>query len=180
MANSSKEIAYAFSAAQVEEITGLSQHMLNYLVRKRYLVPSYQRKGVRGKVRYFSFRDMIIARIIHKLAESGIELQRLKKGIRDLQASHIWLEKGRERALSMLASDGHSLYVPDESGSLHDIARRGQMAFAFLLDVNAAKDDVRAKLSPEQLAYFSMRNRPLRDSTIERAPPRPARIRRGL
>lgn len=177
MPNLSKEIAYAFSAAQVEEITGLTLAMVNYLVRKGYLVPSYQRDGGRGKVRYFSFRDLVIARIIQKLALSGLELTRLKKGIQMLQETHFWLEKGRDRTLSLLATDGVSLFVPDENGSLHDLARRGQMAFTFLLDVNAAREEVRANLSPKQREHFSMRNRPLRASTIGNAPPRKASVK---
>lgn len=172
MTNISKEIAHAFSAAQVEEITGLSVPMINYLVRKGYLAPSYQRPGVRGKVRYFSFRDLMVARIIQKLASSGLELKRLKKGIQMLHESQVWLKKGQDRALSLLATDGVSLFVPDENGSLHDLARRGQMAFTFLLDVQAARREVCSKLTPEQLAKFSMRNRPLPATTIERAPPR--------
>ena len=76
-----REVLNAFTAYEVWKITGLSIHMIDYLARDNYLNPTYAKGRVRGKVRYYSYRDLVVARIIQKLRESGIELRRLKKSI---------------------------------------------------------------------------------------------------
>ena len=152
----------AFTIQDAAAITGLSVHMLNYLSRQQYLVPTYLRTGRRGRTRYYSYRDLVIARIVQKLLAAGLELSRLKKGIRTMQGNQNWVSGGKEKALRMLATDGKSLFFPDENGSLLDLTQNGQFAFAFVLDVVAAQNDVQLKLSPEQLEGFTLAIHPLR------------------
>jgi DNA-binding transcriptional MerR regulator len=156
-----KRVLNAFTAQQVKTITGLSVHMANYLAREGYLVPTYQEGHVRGKIRYYSYRDLVVARIVQRLREVGIELKRLKQGIQLLSSDTTWLKAGKERSISLLGTDGKELFYPDEKGSLIELTREGQRSFAFVLDVARAQSDVKRRLSAKQIALFELRNRPL-------------------
>jgi DNA-binding transcriptional MerR regulator len=174
-----KRVANAFTAQQVRQITGLSVHMINYLAREEYLVPTYAQGSVRGKVRYYSYRDLVVARIVQRLREVGIELKRLKHGIQMLSSDTTWLRAGRARSVSLLGTDGKKLFFPDENGSLIELTREGQRSFAFVLDVARAQSDVKRSLSQRQLELFELRNRPLQIETHSSEPTRLSKTNRA-
>jgi len=157
-----KKVLNGFIAHRVYEITGLSVHMVNYLAREGYLRPTYDQGRVRGKIRYYSYRDLVVARIVQRLLEAGIELKRLKEGIRLLSSNETWFVGGKERSISLIATDGKTLFYPDPNGALVEITRDGQRTFAFVLDAARARDDVKSQLAQTQLKLFDLRNRPLK------------------
>jgi DNA-binding transcriptional MerR regulator len=140
----------------------MSIHMLNYLARHGYLVPAYGRSGRRGKTRYYSYRDLVIARLVQRLLNAGLEISRLKQGIRRLKKHPNLTHRDPQKELSLLATDGNSLFFLEREDTLLDLTRHGQLAFAFVLDVTSAQADVKQKLSDEQLAHFAMYNLPLK------------------
>jgi DNA-binding transcriptional MerR regulator len=156
-----KRVLNAFTAEQVRKITGLSVHMVNYLAREGYLLPTYGQGHVRGRIRYYSYRDLVVARIVQRLREVGIELKRLKRGIQLLSSDETWLKAGKERSISLLGTDGKKLFYPDEKGALIELTRAGQRSFAFVLDVARAQADVKRHLSQKQIERFELQNRPL-------------------
>jgi DNA-binding transcriptional MerR regulator len=156
-----KRVLNGFTAQQVRQVTGLSVHMINYLAREGYLVPTYAEHQVRGKVRYYSYRDLVVARIVQRLRDVGIELKRLKRGIQLLSSDSTWLKAGRVRSVSLLGTDGKRLFFPDENGSLIELTREGQRSFAFVLDVARAQSEVKRHLSQRQIELFELRNQPL-------------------
>src|SRR6266487_4654002 len=91
----------AFSPAKASRIVGMSIHMLNYLAREGYLVPTYFRSGRRGKPRYYSYRDLVIARLVQRLLDAGLEISRLKEGIQRLPQDPRWSSKNPEKTLRL-------------------------------------------------------------------------------
>ncbi len=156
----------AFTPKMASAIVGMSVHMLNYLAREGYLLPTYpqsrRRKPARGRPRYYSYRDLVIAKIVQRLLDGGLELSRLKEGIRKLGRHPAWQASNQQKTLRSLATDGHNLYLMDDQGRLTDITRQGQLAFLFVLDVASVQDEVRRKMDKEQLGSFSLVNRPIR------------------
>src|SRR5262245_19045004 len=80
-----------FTAQEVQRITGLSVHMINYLRRADILHPAYgsglripKKTKRRGSVRYYSYRDLVAARLVHRLRENGVELHKLKAAIQQV------------------------------------------------------------------------------------------------
>jgi DNA-binding transcriptional MerR regulator len=144
---------------QAARIVGMSTHMLNYLARYGYLVPTYFRSGRRGKTRYYSYRDLVIARLVQKLLDAGLELSRLKDGLKKLPRDENWSDAGPQRNLRLLATDGKNLYFLQARDTLLDLTRHGQLAFAFVLDISAARQDVELQLTADQLAGFTFANR---------------------
>ncbi|MBR0794001.1 MerR family transcriptional regulator [Bradyrhizobium jicamae] len=133
--------------------------MLNYLARQGYLVPTYFRSGRRGKTRYYSYRDLVIARLVQKLLDAGLELRRLKDGLKKLSRHGGWSENSSQKTLRLLATDGKNLYFLQARDTLLDLTRNGQLAFAFVLDISSARQDVERQLTADQLASFTFSNR---------------------
>ncbi len=150
-----------FYPKEASKITGLSVHMLNYLARHGYLLPAYGAQG-RGKVRYYSYRDLVIARIVSRLLAAGLEISRLKEGIANLVNDPHLAEGRANDSLHYLATDGASLYFIEGDGCVRDLTQSGQLAFAFLLDLQHARDEVLTELSGEQLKNFSLKVQELR------------------
>jgi DNA-binding transcriptional MerR regulator len=156
----------AFPPATASAIVGMSVHMLNYLARQGYLIPAYEQSGRRGKTRYYSYRDLVIARLVQKLLDGGIELSRLKEGIKKLATHKTWSSTNPDKTFRMLATDGKNLLFVEEEGTVVDLTKNGQLTFAFVLDVAAARDEVKRKLNQEQLANFNLRNLRIKYSKV--------------
>lgn len=156
-----KKMLNGFSPTEASRMTGLSVHMLNYLARHSYLKPAYGSAG-RGSVRYYSYRDLVIARIIARLLSAGLEISRLKKGIANLVKDPNLSTGDAQKDLRLLATDGNALFFVERDGGLRDLTKDGQLAFAFVLDVGMARDEVVAKMSEEALRHFSLQKRRLR------------------
>ena len=164
-----KELLNGFAPASAAEMAGLSVHMLNYLAREGYLVPTYTAGGQRGRVRYYSFRDLVVARLIKRLLDSGLEISRLKTGIKRLASEAQWMSTSPEAKARMLATDGRDLFFIEPGGIIADLTKGGQLAFAFVLDVQTAQNEVRSALDEEQLAHFSMKNFALKPRPVPSA-----------
>lgn len=151
-----------FTPREASAIVGLTVHMLNYLARHGYLVPTYGGRG-RGRVRHYSYRDLVVAKIVARLLGAGLEIRRLKDGIAKL-SQHSALSSGDATAvLRTLVTDGSSLYMVDGGGGLNDVAD-GQLAFGFILDLGRMRDEVVDRLDSDQLRNFSLKNRKLRSA----------------
>ena len=152
-----------FTAAQVTAITGLSLPMVDYLARTGFLRPAYAKEARRGRVRYYSYRDLVVARLVQRLRETGIELYRLKYAIRRLAQATDWTtEVDPAIRLRWLVSDGHEVALKNEDGFLDTFRKDGQRVFAFLVNLDDLTEEVRQRIPEAQSASFSLRNRPLR------------------
>jgi DNA-binding transcriptional MerR regulator len=158
--NKPKAVLNGFPAKEVHRITRLSVHMIDYLAREGYLHPAYEKRRIRGNVRYYSYRDLIVARIVRKLLNSGVELQRLKRAIQQLSEDQTWFPKDG-RAFDLLVTDGKHIYYHDKSGSLVELTPGRQRSFAFVVDVEKTQDEVKRRLSKEKLKRYTIRNEPL-------------------
>ena len=63
----------------VRRITKATDNQLKYWVRIGLVTP-----GKRGKTFFYSFKDIIKLRLLIKLKENGLSLQKIKKGIKKL------------------------------------------------------------------------------------------------
>jgi DNA-binding transcriptional MerR regulator len=161
--NTPRKVANGFSAREVWRITGLSIHMIDYLAREGYLGPTYEAGRVRGKVRFYSYRDLVVARIVQGLRQQGLQLKRLKRSIQLLSADETWFPKS-QRSFDLLATDGKKLYYHDRTDSITELTPNLQRTFAFIIDVGETQEQVKkriARLTSEKRAAYSIENRPL-------------------
>jgi len=181
--NIPRKVANAFTAKEVRRISGLSIHMIDYLAREGYLEPTYHQgptqERIRGKIRYYSYRDLLVARIVERLRKRGIELKRLKRSIQLLSKDETWFPRDR-RSFDLLATDGKKLYYHDREDSLTELTPGQQRSFAFILDVVQTQEEVKSRIrrvTREKSAGYSVENHPLMflDSRSENSRRRPRR-----
>jgi DNA-binding transcriptional MerR regulator len=156
--NRAKRVLNGFSAADLVSITKLSLHTVNYLAREGYLRPTYAKGTVRGRVRYYSYRDLVVARIIQKLTATGLELKRLKRAIRLLSQDATWESTGQ---LHLLATDGRQVFYHLKNGSLLELKPNLQQSFAFVLDVARTRSETRQLIDEKRRRRFALENHPL-------------------
>jgi len=138
--------------------------MINYLCRSAYLEPFYG-QGTRGRVRFYSYRDLVIAQIVQRLRQTGVELARLKGAMQALREDNAWIKRAdsrRSKPVQWLVSDGKEVLLKHEDGFLDELRPGGQRSFAFVVTLQSMQDDVRARIEPRKRKYFDIENRDLR------------------
>lgn len=174
-----RNVKNAFTIREVSEITGLQPAMLNFLIRNDYLQPSYRedhdlperhKRQPRGNTRYCSYRDLIIAKTIHRLLDAGVQLIRVKEALADLRADKHWLTMSRgvslDRAITWLVTDGKRVYLQEEKAPLLEpLGKNRQKAFSFIIDMTSVRSEVRARIKRsripkcrEKIIHFKLAN----------------------
>ena len=160
----SKQFLNAFTKREVHEITGLSLPMVDYLEAHGYLRPAYrdETNGVttrdHGRVRYYSYRDLVVAQVVQKLRAGGVRLPKLKEAIRALDRESEWANPDRLDQIRWLVFDGRKVKLRREDGFLEDI-RTGQKSFSFVVALEGTVTEVTGRIKPlRRRALFSMKN----------------------
>lgn len=132
--NMAQEALEAFSAAEVCHLAGLTPTMLDYLTRERFIVPSCSLRRGRGNRRLYSFADLITLRVIAQLLRSGIEISRLRRGLKNLR-KRLGNPDATELPFRFLATDEIDVFLHRE-GELKSLLQQRQLSFVFLLDLD--------------------------------------------
>ena len=157
-----KRVLNAFTAKEVQAITGLSLPMIDYLLRAGFLTPAYG-AGTRGQVRYYSYRDLVAARLVQQLRETGVELSRLKRAVAQLCEDAPWSDTTPLTArLDWLVSDGKEVLLRSGDGFLDTLRRDRQRSFAFVVNLPSLEQQVRTLVPKAKRTHFTMENRELR------------------
>jgi DNA-binding transcriptional MerR regulator len=160
-----RKVLNAFTAEEIEEYVGLSVHMVDYLARHKYLIPTYKRGHVRGRVRYYSYRDLNIAYLVQKLREHGVELARLKKAVRELRKDGAWFRglnpDRKSEPIQWLVTDGNDVLLTADDGFLDELRPNGQRSFAFVVTMDNVQQEVRARIPASKRAHYSIENKQL-------------------
>lgn len=140
--------------------------MVNYLANAGYLEAAY-RPGSdnRGSTRYFSYRDLVVARVIGRLASAGVELKRLKAALVDLQRAELWRDLDPQRVLPLLVVSGEKVLLKDRDGAIRELTSGGQLVFAFVLDLGETVTELKRAMDRERLGNFSYDVLPLKERT---------------
>lgn len=164
-----KRVLNAFTAKEVTAITGLSMPMINYLRRMDFLVPAYaQEPGRRGKVRYYSYRDLVVARLIQRLRLAGVQLATIKQAVTALRNDDLWEHSGDDvpTALRWLHTDGKNVFIERHDGFLEYVRADRQSAFAFLVNLGGLAAEVRECIpAGAKRDNFSMKNHEMIEDT---------------
>jgi|SRR5579859_3129395 len=174
-----RNVKNAFTLREVSEITGLKRAMLNFLIRNNYLHPTYRedhdlpqrlKRLPRGNTRYFSYRDLIIAKTIQRLLDAGVQLIRVKEALLDLRSDKHWLTKAKhapvDRVITWLVTDGAKIYLQDDKApSLEPLGKNRQRAFSFIIEMTSVHSEVRRGIQTaeshscrEKIARFKLAN----------------------
>lgn len=118
----SEEIGYRGSVAcQIADIT---YRQLDYWARTDLVRPSVRSADGHGSTRLYSFRDILVLKIVKGLLDTGITLQNIRKAAARLN------ELGIDDLSSItLVSDGRSIYECRSADELVDLLAGGQGMF---------------------------------------------------
>ena len=134
--------------------------MIDYLSHEGFLRPAYGNPdGKRGKVRYYSYRDLVIARIIQRLRDSGVELYRLKAAVQELNAHRKWRElpSDETQQVRWIVSDGKKVFIRNQDGFLDEVGQK-QRAFAFIVNLDKVVGELKRKVPAKKRANWSIDN----------------------
>ncbi len=124
------DIKNFYTSKQVCKIVGLSYRQLDYYDRTNVLKPSVNSALGHGSRRMYSFDDLLKLKVIKKLIEAGVSLQKIRKAKK-------FLEENSEKANGLLdvtlISDGNSVYACSSDKSIVDTLKSGQGVFGIAL-----------------------------------------------
>lgn len=129
-------------------IVGISYRQLDYWARTELVTPSIREGTGRGKQRLYSFEDVVELRVIKRLLDAGVSLQRVRSAVEELRR--------QRRSLTdvTLLSDGTTVYWIDDDAEVVDLLHRGEGVFAIALGpvVDSLRNEV-ASFPAEALGH---------------------------
>ncbi len=109
------------------KIVGITYRQLDYWARTELVVPSVREAKGSGTQRLYSFDDLVELRVIKRLLDTGVSLQRVREAIEELR------RRGHRPGDVTLLSDGSTVYALDDNQQVIDLLARGQGVFAIAL-----------------------------------------------
>jgi DNA-binding transcriptional MerR regulator len=118
-----------FRVPEVQRLVGISYRQLDYWARTGLVRPSVRDADGSGSQRLYSFHDLLQLRIIKKLLDAGVSLQRVRKAV-DFLKDHL---KKSPQGLTLM-SDGTRIYAFESPDEVFDLLQRGQGVFGIAVD----------------------------------------------
>lgn len=110
-----------FSTKTVAAIVGVTARQLDYWADTDFIVPTVQIGAGRGKVRLYSFVDLVQVKVAKRLSDAGISLQKIRKAVATLRASVPEVEN--PLAQFEFISDGKDIFVAYDEERMVAITR---------------------------------------------------------
>ncbi|GAA1159566.1 MerR family transcriptional regulator [Ornithinicoccus hortensis] len=119
---------------------GVTYRQLDYWARTGLVEPSVRNPSGSGTQRLYSFRDILVLKIIKRLLDTGVSLQQIRVAVNQLR------ERGvQDLAHITLMSDGASVYECTSDDEVIDLVRGGQGVFG--IAVGSVWREVEGQLS---------------------------------
>jgi len=124
------DIKKFYSSRQVCKIIGLTYRQLDYYDRTDFVKPSINNAEGYGSRRMYSFDDLLKLKVIRKLLDAGVSLQKVRKAKKYLEENN-----GDNNAMLnvTLISDGDSVYACNSDKDIIDTLKSGQGVFGIAL-----------------------------------------------
>ena len=107
---------------------GISYRQLDYWARTALVEPSIRTASGSATSRLYSFRDILVLKIVKRLLDTGISLQNVRSAVEHLRA------RGTEDLATLtLMSDGASIYECASADDVIDLLAGGQGVFGIAI-----------------------------------------------
>jgi DNA-binding transcriptional MerR regulator len=107
---------------------GITYRQLDYWARTGLVVPEVRGASGSGSQRLYSFRDILILKVIKRLIDAGISLQQIRTAVEHLRARGV-----EDLTQVTLMSDGVSVFECTTDDEVIDLLRGGQGVFGIAL-----------------------------------------------
>jgi DNA-binding transcriptional MerR regulator len=103
---------------------GITYRQLDYWARTGLVEPSIRSAAGSGSQRLYSFRDILVLKIVKRLLDTGVSLQQIRTAVTHLR------DRGVEDLAGItLMSDGASVYECTSADEVVDLVQGGQGVF---------------------------------------------------
>ncbi|GAB3135236.1 MerR family transcriptional regulator [Tsukamurella serpentis] len=106
------------------QIAGITYRQLDYWARTSLVVPSIRSAGGSGTQRLYSFKDVLVLKIVKRLLDTGISLQNIRVAVDHLRSRGV-----EDLAKITLFSDGTTVYECTSAEEVVDLLQHGQGVF---------------------------------------------------
>jgi DNA-binding transcriptional MerR regulator len=107
---------------------GITYRQLDYWARTGLVEPSVRSAHGSGSQRLYSFRDILVLKVVKRLLDTGISLQQIRAAVQHLR------DRGTEDLAEVtLMSDGVSVYECTSTDEVVDLLQGGQGVFGIAL-----------------------------------------------
>ena len=103
---------------------GITYRQLDYWARTELVVPSIRSAAGSGSQRLYSFKDILVLKVVKRLLDAGVSLQNIRTAVSALRARGV-----DDLATITLLSDGTTVYECTSSEEVVDLLRGGQGVF---------------------------------------------------
>jgi DNA-binding transcriptional MerR regulator len=119
---------------------GISYRQLDYWARTSLVVPGVRDASGSGTQRLYSFRDLVVLKVVKRLLDAGVSLQNIRKAIDTLRSRGV-----EDLAGITLISDGTTVYECRSPEEVVDLLQGGQGVFG--IAIGGAFKEIQGSLS---------------------------------
>jgi len=107
---------------------GITYRQLDYWARTGLVVPTIRSASGSGSQRLYSFKDVLVLKVVKRLLDAGVSLQNIRLAVDHLRARGI-----RDLAGITLLSDGTTVYECASPEEVVDLLQGGQGVFGIAI-----------------------------------------------
>jgi DNA-binding transcriptional MerR regulator len=134
------EDAVGYRGVMACHAAGISYRQLDYWARTGLAVPSVRDASGSGTQRLYSFRDIVVLKVVKRLLDAGVSLQNIRKAIDALRSRGV-----ADLAGITLISDGTTVYECRSPEEVVDLLQGGQGVFG--IAIAGAFNEIQGTLS---------------------------------
>ena len=106
------------------QIAGITYRQLDYWARTSLVVPSIRSAAGSGSQRLYSFKDILVLKVVKRLLDTGVSLQNIRVAVEHLRRRGV-----ADLARITLFSDGTTVYECTSAEEVVDLLQGGQGVF---------------------------------------------------
>jgi DNA-binding transcriptional MerR regulator len=110
------------------QVVGITYRQLDYWARTGLVVPTIRGASGSGSQRLYSFKDVLVLKVVKRLLDAGVSLQNIRLAVQHLRARGI-----RDLAGITLLSDGTTVYECASPEEVVDLLQGGQGVFGIAI-----------------------------------------------
>jgi DNA-binding transcriptional MerR regulator len=122
------------------QAAGISYRQLDYWARTTLVSPSVRNAEGSGTQRLYSFRDLVVLKVVKRLLDAGVSLQNIRRAIEALRSRGV-----DDLAGITLISDGTTVYECRSPEEVVDLLQGGQGVFG--IAIGGAFKEIQGSLS---------------------------------
>jgi DNA-binding transcriptional MerR regulator len=122
------------------QIAGITYRQLDYWARTSLVVPSIRGASGSGSQRLYSFKDVLVLKVVKRLLDAGVSLQNIRVAVEHLRRRGV-----HDLARLTLFSDGTTVYECTSPEEVVDLLQGGQGVFG--IAVSGAMKEISGSIS---------------------------------